>query len=286
MAPVTMTTPQIITTLSLINSTSNTTPPTISIPEVTTITTSEESVRIRIDGRKSVPLSDTPSLSKGSPLYGVPSWWGEDDAHCSGACSDSELTPRKRGTQILRDLDPKSEDESKSSPKRSSYRGQQYLTPVSRNTSNSLTDVAKNKDTQRQLRAHSVEEESTSFTIEFEAPRRSKPKGLHRTRPASFAGRFNELSHPVAKSPPLQSSPKRTPKSTNAEKVVSTKHNKTPQVRKPPSGIKFTGHKSTGNVPKCPPVQSSRMKSTSSPTTTTTSITRLGINNTIDLKIS
>ena len=281
-----MTTPQMITTVSLINSTSNTTPPTISIPEVTTITTSEESVRIRIDGRKSVPLSDTPSLSKGSPLYGVPSWWGEDDAHCSGACSDSELSPKKRGSQILRDLDPKSDDESKTPSKRSSYRGQQYLTPVSRNTSNSLTDVTKNKDTQRQLRAQSVEEESTSFTIEFEAPRRSKPKGPHRTRPASFAGRFNELSHPVAKSPPLQSSPKRTPKSTNAEKVVSTKPNKTPPIRKPPSGIKFTGHKNTGNVvPKCPPVQSSRMKSTSS-TTNTTSITRLGINITIDLKIS
>ena len=281
-----MTTPQIISTLPLINSTSNTTPPTISIPEVTTVTTSEESVRIRIDGRKSVPLSETPSISKGSPLYGVPSWWGEDDTHCSGACSDSELSPRKRGSQILRDLDPKSEDESKSPSKRSSYRGQQYLTPVSRNTSNSLTDVTKNKDTQRQLRAHSVEEENTSFTIEFEAPRRSKPKGLRKTRPASFAGRFNQLSHPVAKSPPLQSSPKRTSKSTNAEKVVNTKPNKTPPVSKPPSGIKITGHKSTGKVvPKCQSIQSSKMKSTS-PTTTTTSITRLGINNTIDLKIA
>ena len=280
-----MTTPQIITTLPLINSTSNTTPPTISIPEVTTITTSEESVRIRIDGRKSVPLSETPSLSKGSPLYGVPSWWGEDDTHCSGACSDSELSPRKRGSQILRDLDPKSEDESKSPSKRNSYRGQQYLTPVSRNTSNSLTDVTKNKDTQRQLRAHSVEEENTSFTIEFEAPRRSKPKGLRKTRPVSFAGRFNELSHPVAKSPPLQSSPKRTPKSTNAEKVVNTKPNKTPSVYKPPSGNKGTGHKSNV-VPKYQTIQSSRMKRTSSPTTTTTSITRLEISNTIDLKIS
>ena len=38
---------------------------------------SKEALRIRIDGRKSAPLTFSSVRVQGSPLYGCPTWWEE-----------------------------------------------------------------------------------------------------------------------------------------------------------------------------------------------------------------
>lgn len=132
-----------------------------------------ESVKIRVDGRKPI------HLSVGSPLYGCPSWWGdESDDNCA---SDSELRPHKHGSLILRNIEHKSEDESgRIEHNRSKYK--QYLTPVSRNRTNSLTALDKNSEPQKQTDSIGT---PTSFTVEFEAPKRTKPRSLHGYHPLS-----------------------------------------------------------------------------------------------------
>ncbi len=57
----------------------------------------------RTDGRRQTELSNTPSLSTTSRLYGQPAWWGEDGRPHPPA--DNEYRHAQHGSQILRDFD-------------------------------------------------------------------------------------------------------------------------------------------------------------------------------------
>lgn len=145
-------------------------------------------LRVRIDGRKSVD-----SRTKGSPLYGVPSWWGEEESEEETLkvprrrpllndnempFSDSELIPKRPGTQILRDIDD--------SRIRHTHRPHPHMGVVSRSQEHLATD-----DTVKPV--SNDENTPTSFTVEFEGPKKKrKPPGLSSKRPASYA---SGLSH-------------------------------------------------------------------------------------------
>ena len=212
-------------------------------------------LRPRIDGRKSAPL-----IGLGSPLYGCPSWWGEDDEEQEEErrekknnkeqrernnqrttrrgmmerddempFSDSELIPRKPGSQILRDLDqrPASQTGPRSQPHLSdqaSHSPEHNLPP----------QLAEEKP-----RPHSEERELTSFTVEMEAPRRKRPQKFMSKRPASYAGGLSNLETPQKPSslkqdgsPTLQ---RRKPGRAAREKGVLGVAKK--KVQKPPSGV-------------------------------------------------
>ena len=192
---------------------------------ITTSTTQDQigSVKIRIDGRKSVPSA------VGSPLYGRPSWWGEQQSENTLSCvSDSELSPRRRGTQILRDIDHKSEDESDRTVQRPTYK--KYLTPVSQNRSRSLTTISKQSEHQKETEHSSeLESTSTSFTVEFEAPKKRKPKNLQGPRPLSYGGKTSTVKE-------MKNTPQSSSKTSSKYKKTNDKCS--PLQSKPPSGSK------------------------------------------------
>ena len=74
----------------------------------------------RSDGRRAVELSNSPSLSKVSKLYGKPSWWGEEKP--TEKENDQEFEFVKPGSQILRDYDRRGRSPSCEDPLHSSNR--------------------------------------------------------------------------------------------------------------------------------------------------------------------
>ena len=182
-----------------------------------TIETNKDLLRVRIDGRKSVNYQ-----IKGSPLYGVPSWWGEEDesepedtAVVSKQLldhdnempfSDSELIPKRPGTQILRDI----------------AEHRPYI-------ASTLHERLTSSDTEKQADSNTP----TSFVLEFEGPKkRRKPPIFLSKRPASYG---SELSKQTGSSKG-SSSMVRTPQRRTNRRPPSTLTGKTVTKTKPPSG--------------------------------------------------
>ncbi|XP_019849497.1 PREDICTED: centrosomal protein of 170 kDa protein B-like [Amphimedon queenslandica] len=153
----------------------------------------------------SPPLADTKRSSIGSPLYGVPAWWGEGD---DTSHNDSKNHKDTRTNQVLEDSqdprDPrvfKDEPHSKEEPKESKG-------------------------------------ESASFTIEFESPKKLKPTPrslslTNRSRPLSFSGdidlRRQTLTPPTSKDRKVRASslsPSRAPLPSNSPSNKKGEENK------------------------------------------------------------
>ena len=191
-ATVIATVSQIVTTPATPLSISTSTPSIATTAATKTKMSASESnkdlLRVRIDGRKSVN-----SGIKGSPLYGVPSWWGEGESEEETVkvsrsrpllddnempFSDSELIPKRPGTQILRNIGD--------SRIRHTHRPHPHMGVVSRSQEHLASDDMVES-------ASNEENIPTSFTVEFEGPKKKrKPPGLSSQRPASYAG---GLSH-------------------------------------------------------------------------------------------
>lgn len=138
----------------------------------------------RKDGRRSIELEKVPSLAKTSPLYGRPSWWGEDCSH--GSHSDSEISPMKASSCILRDLGPKLISQSNTGSSSQPYsREQDPLASQAKSSSpGTLMDaVAHTKPSGER------EKEGMLFNVELEAAKKQKPAALksHRSKRASSA---------------------------------------------------------------------------------------------------
>ena len=217
----------------------------------------KEALRIRIDGRKSVPLTFSPVRAQGSPLYGYPTWWGEDEEKEEDNIerenrkemlhSDSELIPRKPGSQILRDIEPNLESTFKTLGVHKYPTGHHHLTPTSRNISYSLENLPlhmSQEEHEGKKRAQSEERDTISFTVEFEGPKRTKPPNFKSKRPLSFAGRLSDLENLQRSSSPDKekivshiSTTKTSGKSINPKKSKLVQRDLKKPSRKPPSGV-------------------------------------------------
>ena len=178
----------------------------------TGFTSNSKKVRLRWDGRRPIPKEEIPSLAKASSLYGQPYWWGEEEnmSH-SGGLSDSELDPLRRSGRILRDLDTyKSEDEG--GRKKQVRRRILQERPHS---SSSLENIQKK-----------VARPATSFTVEFEAPKRAKPTQLRGQRPVLASEWRSKPLHLSSR----QSTPQSEPVSVPPGALMT--------AQKPPSGAK------------------------------------------------
>ena len=150
----------------------------------------------------SPPMTDTKRSSIGSPLYGVPAWWGEND---DTSHNDSEILKSRRTNEVLEDSrDPQVFDE----------------------------------EPQRKEIPKEPKGESASFTIEFESPKKSKPSPrslslTNRSRPLSFSGdidlRRQTLAPPTSKDRKVRASslsPSRAPVPSNSPSNKKGEENK------------------------------------------------------------
>lgn len=222
-----------------------------------TLKTSSKSGTPRSDGRRAVCLLGAPNLSKGSVLYGQPSWWGEEGG------SDPEPELAHQGARLLRDLSPERKRENKNSaPVRtmhswSSARAEDELRKQA--ISNSLTTGQKKDD-----------DSSASWVIDFGSgqhrqrsftsrrPRSADPSPTRVGRTASLSKRSvspapslshhsrgrtaSQIKHTGSSAP---SSPRHGGgKSDNGQKKEKIQQRKTVS-KKPPAGAKPSTRRST-----------------------------------------
>ena len=142
----------------------------------------------RSDGRRAVCLLGAPNLSKGSVLYGQPSWWGEEGG------SDPEPELGHQGTRLLRDLSPeRRRDHKRSVPVRtahswSSARAEDELRKQA--ISNSVSTGQKKDDSSPAswvVDFGSGQHRQRSFTSR--RPRSADPSPTRARRTASFSKR-------------------------------------------------------------------------------------------------
>ena len=153
-----------------------------------TLKPSSKVVIPRSDGRRAVSLLGAPNLSKGSVLYGQPSWWGEEGG------SDPEPELGHQGSRLLRDLSPERRREHKrSAPVRtvhswSSARAEDELRKQA--ISNSLSTGQKKDDSSPAswvIDFGSGQHRQRSFTSH--RPRSADPSPTRTGRTASFSKR-------------------------------------------------------------------------------------------------
>ena len=175
----------------------------------------------RKDGRRSSSLSDTPSLSQATPLYGSPSWWGEEEGS-----SEGELDSIYGGSKILRDLT------------------RSRTPPPPRTTA---TDELRKQAISNSQSSRAQEHESpSSWTVQFSAPTSKQlPSRLVR-RPRSAdpsPTRVRRSVSPVRRSASPGVAPQR--RSLASERIKKeTPSQRLPSAKKPPSGSKLTPRRS------------------------------------------
>lgn len=197
-------------------------------------------LRVRIDGRKSVPVYT------GSPLYGVPSWWGEDDSAEDTAVpagkgrtpgdrvyvddehqmpfSDSELIPRKTGSQILREFD---DDSCICEAHRKQHVGRHEVSNRLRSVNE--VETSSSVDTMEpHTQGGSSVEPSTSFMIEFDqsqtTPRRRKPPSFITKRSTtSFPSDLSKASNSKRNIKPSRKFNKKNKNSSISIKIGAVK---------------------------------------------------------------
>lgn len=219
-----------------------------------TLKTSSKGGTPRSDGRRAVCLLGAPNLSKGSVLYGQPSWWGEEGG------SDPEPELAHQGARLLRDLSPERRREHKNSaPVRavhswSSARAEDELRKQA--ISNSLTTGQKKDDSSWVIDFGSGQHRQRSFTSR--RPRSADPSPTRVGRTASLskrsispapssshhsAGRTtSRIKHTGSSAP---SSPRHGGgKSDNDERKEKVQQRKTVS-KKPPAGAKPSTRRST-----------------------------------------
>ena len=167
------------------------TPTLVEDIETLSLDTSKPSSKVRTprsDGRRAVCLLGAPNLSKGSVLYGQPSWWGEEGG------SDPEPALGHQGSRLLRDLSPERRREHKrSGPVRtvhswSSARAEDELRKQA--ISNSLSTGQKKDDSSPAswvIDFGSGQHRQRSFTSR--RPRSADPSPTRTSRTASFSKR-------------------------------------------------------------------------------------------------
>ena len=264
---------QIITTQSTVSTinTSSSLTPTITNTQAKTSAATEtisdiqkEFLRVRIDGRRSVSSSNV-----GSPLYGVPSWWGEEgsngeeetervrqrkkvskrapilDEANNMPFSDSELIPGRIGSKILRDIENYSPRRTRKTETSSHRQDDTDLGP----RSGSLSQ-GDDSDYQEHLLIQHTESESqlldkgsTTFVINFgeESQKIKKPPSFISKRLASYTSGLSKVeesshTHENVSTVTPQRKPNRGRTNSGKTSVRLAKRS----VRKPPSGTKVT----------------------------------------------
>lgn len=171
----------------------------VSLPETSSVVTTVPLESQSIDNNRKN------SQNLGSPLYGCPSWWGEEDNEKEKAGSDSEIKDKE------------------SFRPRSAH----LLSPIAtrmrhKSLSNETIQQQHNEVDPLEQRASSVDREltNTTFTIEFDTPKRTKPNisrssSLRLRSTSTTTGSSDNL-----KEPPRQSSASLTPPTTPQHKSI------------------------------------------------------------------
>ena len=198
--------------------------------------------RQRQDGRRSIELEKIPSLAHTSPLYGRPAWWGEEGP--LGSHSDSEVSPMKASSCILRELDPKLVNQSNRGSSSQPHSREQDQVAVSRakpSSAGTLSDEAADKQPTR------TGEEGMQFTVELESAKKQKPVALksHRSnRPSSVgdtAGDVRAIDHNtsfISSTTHPSAKEKRTLPAPSSRRLIK---GGSPTQSKPPTGMKVGG---------------------------------------------
>lgn len=204
------------------------------------VSRNSSSVSPRKDGRRSVSLSssDMPRLSEVSSLYGLPSWWGDNEDPIDVTRKDSSRLAH-REAQILRDISPPR-------PRSSSvYDTSQHSSKatVSVTRGNAQGEVGSNEGTKSP---------NLVWTVESGPSRRSRaipPKWRRNVRSADSS----PIRRPGSEGQSLSSNatPVRMGKNTSSKEFTPLSHRVT--ATKPPSGSRKTGKRVSPS-----PVRSSR----------------------------
>ena len=192
----------------------------------------------RSDGRRSVAISAAPNLSKGSMLYGQPSWWGEEGG--------SNVAPElgHQGSRILRDLSPE-----RVTPRHDQENSAPVRVTQSWNTTRAEAELRKQAISNSQLAGLERDEDNASpgsWVIEFGSgqPRRRSftSHKIHRPRSADPSpSRVGRTPSPCRRSVSPVNSPKQSP--LPRQRVTSPRPSPLPQQRgaKSDSGKKKEG---------------------------------------------
>ena len=199
----------------------------------------------RRDGRRPASATNTPSLSKASTLYGQPAWWGEE---VRASASDSELGYSRPGSVILRDLDFEA------------------VRVSTRKSQDSPVQSSAAEDLRKQAISNRASEHDmvTSWTVGFDsAGRRRKPPNINRPRPHRPRSADHSPSRARSVSPSRRSpgvSPQHGPTPHRRSLAGGASR---PATKKPPSGVKRTGRRSTpilGKASKTPAKETAEVR--------------------------
>ena len=200
--------------------------PTPATPTLSERILDESPVRPRKDGRRSISLSEAPNLSKGTPLYGNPAWWGEEDP-----TSDTELPSSSPGGRILRDLEP---DRPRTAELDRTWRGSTGHELRKKAISNRALERGSDSPTSWVIELDSAPNQRPSRRLDKEQrPRSADPSPIRRRNGVSPVRRS------VSPCPSPRHSPVPQRKSTTVSKktkVLTSTQSRKPPAKKPPSG--------------------------------------------------